>query len=135
MRLVIRVSDKVYRDHIQVDANEGNLPLAWLLHGHIVGHGWGFLRPWAQQAIFPLKGSYGGIDHPDRKHEPFWILRLWPRRTVATHKNQIWAIEGRYWWGLVWRKSWGKRRGIWRARWAFLDPDIISKDHQPSWSG
>lgn len=128
MRLIIRASDEAYREHIQDEENAGRLPLAWLTFGNINGHGWGFLQPWAQQTIFPAKGSPRGIGHPDRQHEPFWILRLLPLNGVGKHKNQDYLIEGRYWFGLAWRKNWGKRWGIWKARGCCLDPDIIRYD-------
>jgi hypothetical protein len=123
MRWIIRATDKAYRELIHDEANEGRLPLAWLTFGYVTGHGWGFLHPWAQQAIFPTKGSIAGIEHPDRQHDAFFILRLRPHWREAHHQNYEHPIEGRYWYGLAWRRRWGP---CWRARWALLDYDRIT---------
>lgn len=130
MRLIQRATDSSYREAIQHEENQGRFPIAFLTCGYVSGLGWGFLRPWEQLQLFPEKGTLGGVEHADRHHQRFWILRVWPIRTSAKHPRHSWEIEGRYWEGLVWRHSWGKRFGIWRARRAFLDPDIVTHDPQ-----
>ena len=125
MKLIIRASAKVYREHIQDESNQGRLPLAWLTFGSIAGHGWAFLHPWAQLVLFPAKGTRFGIGHPDRKHEPFFILRYRSTWRTELHPNHEYAIEGRYWYGLVWRRKWG-----WRPRRVLLDYDCITVDEQ-----
>lgn len=128
MKWIIRASDGAYRAHIQDEA-DGRLPLAWLTFGSLTGHGWGFLHPWEQKAIFPAKGTPLGFGDPWRAHEPFWILRVRPLDASFKHANHDYYIEGRYWYGWAWREAWGKRWGFWPlARWVLLDPDIVTHD-------
>lgn len=129
MRWILRASDRSYQEVIQDEANQGRLPLAWLTFGYVSGLGWGFVHPWEQQALFPGKGTRLGIGSYWRHHEPFWILRIRCEETTYKHPNHDWAIDGRYWWGWVWRPAMGKHWGFWpRARWALLDPDIVTHD-------
>lgn len=130
MKLLQRADRDAYRAIIVDERAQGRLPIAMLTFGNIFGHGWGFLQPWAQLAVFPNKGTHAGVGDPERLHEPFWILRLRPTWTRAKHRNMDWEIEGRFWLGLAWRKSWGYRRlwrviPIWRFRPCLLDPDIV----------
>lgn len=129
MRWILRASDRSYRQAIQDEANQGRLPLARLTFGYVSGHGWGFVHPWEQKALFPAKGKVAGIGNPLRHHEPFWILRIRTTQASFKHPNHDYSIEGWYWHGWVWRASWGKRWGFWpRAKWALLDPDIVTYD-------
>lgn len=129
MRWIIKATNKSYRHHIADEANEGRLPLARLTFGYITGHGWGFLHPWAQKAIFPAKGTPLGIGDPRRSHEWFFILRVSSQLAAFKHANHDYYIEGYYWHGWVWRVAWGKRWRFWpRMRWELLDPDPITDD-------
>lgn len=125
MRLVIHATNTTYHEFIADERNHGRLPLAWLTFGDINGLGWGFLHPWAQQAIFPHKGTLAGIGDWRRYHEPFLLLRLWPTWCDKRHPNHEHYIEGRYWHGIAWRKGWG-----WRPRRVLLDYDLITVDEQ-----
>lgn len=129
MQLIMRATNANYRRVITDAANEGRLPMARFTFGYIKGLGWGFLHPWEQQAIFPGKGTLSGIGDPLREHEPFFILRVSSLLAAFKHANQDYIIEGYYWHGWVWRKSWGKRWGFWpRFRYALLDPDPVTHD-------
>jgi hypothetical protein len=101
------------------EGSNGRYPLAWWTYGYLKGHGWGFLPPWAQLAIFPEKGTQDGIGHPHRMHEPFAIVRVFPVWMTARHRNHEYAVSGRYWWGLAMRTSWL------RPRLVLLDPDKV----------
>lgn len=131
MKWIIRASDKSYRAAIAHEANEGRLPIARLTFGFVTGHGWGFVHPWEQKALFPAKGTINSFNHPRSKHERFIIWRVWPTDWLMEfkHPNHGYYIAGRYWWGWVWRESWGYRLWFWpRFRWALLDPDIVTND-------
>lgn len=140
MKRLQHATDATYRKAISVerdlDADEhdpheldaGRLPMARFTWGYVSGLGWGFLRPWEQQALFPAKGSQRGIGNSDRHHEPFWILRVRGFDGAFRHRNHDYVIEGRYWQGWVWRASWGKWWQFWRARWKLLDPDNVTDD-------
>ncbi|HVJ24864.1 MAG TPA: hypothetical protein VM756_13105, partial [Burkholderiales bacterium] len=86
---------------------------------YVPGHGWAFLPPWAQLAVFPEKGTETGVGHPNRHHERFAIVRVFPVWMSARHRNHEEAVAGRYWWGLAWRASWQKPRLV------LLDPDRV----------
>ena len=129
MRWLFRATDESFRKAIRNERNEGRVPMARLIYGYVSGHGWGFLRPWEQQALFPEKGTVGGVGHPDRHHQRFWILRLKPTQRRLRHRNHDYFIEGRYWHALVWRSGWGYRwRYLWRWRRAIVDPDMVTDD-------
>lgn len=128
MKLLLRATDTSYRAAIGDEANQGRLPLARLTYGLVTGIGWGFLHPWAQQALFPAKGTPFGIGHPDRPHERFILVRLRPTVRKVKHPRHAYAIEGRFWEGLAWRAKWGKRFGVPRFRRVLLDPDRIDSD-------
>lgn len=130
MKLLQRANNKTYRKAISDEANGGRLPIARLIIGNIEGHGWGFLHPWDQIAVFPSKGTPGGFRDPMRHHERFWILRLSCRHMSLRHRNHDYDIEGRYWQGLVWRESMGPWWKPWRAKRKMLSPDIVTYDPQ-----
>jgi len=129
---LLRASDDVYRKAIRNPANHGRLPLAWLTSGYVSGRGWGFVAPWAQQALFPGKGTLAAVGNPRRHHDRFWLLRVRPQRMTVTHPSVDWPITGRYWYGLAWREAFGYRRilglRIPRVRWVLLDPDQVTRD-------
>ena len=128
MKLIIRATDRLYREHIHDEA-DGRIPMARLMFGNLTGRGWGFLHPWAQKALFQAKGTQFAIGHVDRKHEPFIILRWRSFEGAFKHPNQDWYIEGRYWRGYVWRSEWGLRWGFWpKFRGVLLDADIVTHD-------
>lgn len=125
MRLICRVTDLRYRRVIRNANNHGRFPAAWLTFGHVSGHGWGFVQPWAQIALFPEKGSPADYTrNPARKHQPFCLLRLWPTWRSERHRNHGHPVEGRYWWSLAWRRPWR------RPRLVLLDPTQL-KDLVP----
>ncbi len=125
MKLIVWATPARSREYIQDEANEGRLPLAWLTFGYLNGHGWGFLHPWAQQAIFPSKGRWGSDVDPASIHDAFLILRYWPAWGSHCHPNHEHPIEGRYWRAIVWRRRWGRR-----PRLAMVDYDCISVDDE-----
>jgi hypothetical protein len=125
MRLICNVSDVRYRRMIRNPKNQGRFPPAWLTCGMVSGHGWGFLQPWAQIALFPAKGTTADYTrNPDRKHQPFFLLRLWPTWRSERHRNHADPVEGRYWLSLAWRRPWR------RPRLVLLDP-TARKDLDP----
>lgn len=132
MKILQRANREAYRALIKNEFNQGRLPLAWVTVGYIHGHGWGFLHPWAQLAIFPAKGTPAGSGNRERIHDRFWLLRLWPTWRSERHRNMSWAIHGRFWHGLAWREAWGWRQlgplRIPRARRVLLDPDIVTRN-------
>ena len=129
MRWLFRATNASYRATIADEASEGRLPFARVMFGNLSGHGWGFLHPWEQKALFPEKGTPPGVMSPLRRHEPFIILRVSSLLAAFKHANHSYTIEGYYWHGRVWRKSWGKRWGFWpRFRYALLDPDPVTHD-------
>jgi hypothetical protein len=131
MRLIVHATDTEYRRVIRNPLAHGRLPHAWLTFGYVRGAGWGFVHPWAQIALFPGKGTLrpinphgftdkGGarkVRDPERDHDTFFLLRLLPTWRSEQHRNHETPIEGRYWWGLAWRRRWR-----W-PRWVLLDPD------------
>ncbi len=119
MRFRLKVTPSSWRKVAAHQDGDGRYPLAWMTYGYVKGHGWGFLQPWAQVAIFPEKGTEAGAGHPHRKHESFAIVRVFPVWMTAKHRNHDDPVSGRYWWGLAMRASWLKPRLV------LLDPDKI----------
>ncbi len=138
MRWIIHATPDKYRELIQDERNQGRLSLAWLTFGYLNGHGWGFLHPWTQLALFPGKGRYGSNVDPASIHDGFLILRWRSFEAAFKHPNHTWYIEGRYWRGWVWRAEWGLRWGFWpKFRYCLLDPDIVTDDpgQAEDWDG
>ena len=121
MRLFIHATDETYRQHIADELNQGRLSLARLTFGEISGHGWGFVGPWAQQALFPHKGTYAGVGGRARRHEQFALCRVWQTWTVAHHPNHRYPVHAYYAYGIAWRRSWGKWWNPACWRWVLLD--------------
>ena len=120
MKWIQHATPATYRAAIQDERNSGRMPPAWLLWGMIEGNGWSLLQPFDQLAVFPNKGSLGGVGDPAREHEPFVILRLWRSWATRKHRTHFERTIGRFYWGLVWRRSWGLR-----IRWSLLNPDVF----------
>jgi hypothetical protein len=120
---LLKVGSWSYRCLAAWGHSDGRYPLAWCIYGHLEGQGWGFLNPWERQAIFPEAGSQAGVGHPHRIHEPFAIARVFPTWRTMRHPLHEDDIEGRYWWGLAWRKSWEQPRLV------LLDPDRLARRH------
>lgn len=123
---ILKVGSWSYRCLAAWGYSDGRYPLAWCIYGHLEGQGWGFLNPWERQAIFPEAGTQAGVGHPHRIHEPFAIARVFPTWRNMRHPMHEQPVEGRYWWGLAWRRSWDAPRVV------LLDPDKTG-DGRRSW--
>lgn len=116
---LVRVNASSYARIAADHFGDGRYPIAMVTRGYVKGHGWGFLQPWAQIAVFPEKGTEEGAYHPHRQHEAFAIVRVYPVWMTARHRNHEEEVGGRYWWGMVTRASWP------RPRVCLLDPDKV----------
>jgi len=133
MRKILRATPQAFKQARRDRHMHGRLPLAWLTFGYLEGHGWAFLAPWAQEALFPGKGRLQAVGSPYRQHDWFFLLRVRSRVEEVQHPACSWPIAGRYWYGFAWREAWGYRRILGPlklpcVRWVRLDPDRIDRD-------
>ena len=109
MNSFLTINDANVGELMASDAN-GRVPQARVMVGDVTGNGWGFLPPFTQTALFPVKGIRDRLFSRERVHEPFKIIRFTAFEGARRHRNHSEPTTGTFWHAAVWRKSWGAWR-------------------------